>query len=849
MDIDENRETFEWLQSALAFEDWTHYPDDGGRLAIPLDRRVLVPSPGDSFASSEAHEDRSAAEKLAKRVLTLAAADAEVEIPIKSSASAAEAWSKRLAVILALVEAAGHHVTFREALALSADVAESLVNRDQPAEIRRADALARLFQFRNDLDPLADAADLLRRLDPARSASPRHDVSKTKTVPRRVRDRRLRQEGVERLVELFQAPSDIQADTTLPYRYGTTFLKKCSDLGDVARDLVGLRRQVRTLAPTRKDGGFETVADTLQSFGNTLGTRPARADVPEHFFRGLATFAWGSETDSKDDEIIPLTSPLQPGSLEGKNGWRVMRGAIGNNRAYLQVNTADYGPYIERGLARPKFVLEGPGSLEPSPPLPLDLDLYERLARMSETGVGTRALGQRESQVRTWLDSVVSHWEKALTDEVDGLVVFETLLGDNDEAPVALRPSESRTDDVDYAFEKTSLQEVDVLDILTDDDIWPEKASDGTTIAVTPAACASALLQWAGFEPERHDLDVDDPDMALREAAGAGGVERLRTRTNFTSPAFPWSDWMLGVGINDTDPVSFEQGEALGRACAAALDLGVKDDHGSEWAEALRSAWAEDEEVFDVHPSARFCHQWLGMSIDGLQLESHQKTGTAPTTTDSPVAHRVLGALLEPHEDLPFSPVERWWLIGTWAAWHLMRRGLDNLHCHHGNPVEASPVLVPSASDSYKPLHDCWFRRNTNKRTLHARDAVAAVGQATGFLTPSSSITRFDLTLDGALKDIIRLVAWDRVRETEHDGERTVASLQQELRRAGLFVRSNGPSGDIPEHLPANAPVVSPGDDNLRDRFRQKLSSLGMLDLGSDGKDLFVSPWKKNYRS
>lgn len=836
--FDKDSDAASWLRKALRFHDDAHRGGDHGRLAVPLDKRVLVPAPGDELGGG------SLAGRLARNILS-AVAD---ETAGTSHEFDQDTWIKRIEVSLALVEACGHHVTFREATVLTAAVGEKLYQG------HRGEALSTLFQFRQQLEPLSDAAKFLRRIDPARSATPAADLagdsSTGKDLP--ARDTHIRSRGVDALVALFESTDNANTSAFLPYRFSVEFLDRCQKLGTKVEDILDLKARLRRLRGDDGPSNPDHFSGRLRKFEDEIREEGVRVGVPDAFFNGLAQFAWGPRAES-DDAIVPLTSPLQAGGRRDNEGWRVMRGAIGNRRAFLKAETHDYGPFIERGFELPSLVFDGPEQLGESPGLPLDLELFERISRMSEPHSDSRALGRRKSQVLTWLDSVVSDWEQSLMKSVEGLVVFETLLGDSGEAPVALQPSKRGPESA--GFDKNRTRNPGVISVheaLTE--FWPPPGSTGNqdTIAITPAACASALLEWAGFTPRRKNGelpgDTEQSHPALRQAAGADTVKRLRTRTNLISPAFPWSDCMLGLGFNGSSTTTYDNGPRLGAACARALGLHRNGDY-REWAALLRGTWAGDEAVFDTHPASRFCHQWLGLPLKGLQLERWDDTHARPAAND--LSARVLSDLLMA-ERPAFSPPERWWLIGTWAAWWLMLAGLDELHELDGQPIastpERPPVLVPKQGNSYGSFKkDCFL--TDRDRHDGERDAVLAVGQASGFLRPQGKLTTFDLDLDGPVEDLIRLVAWSWLQHEESGTSQktpNIEALQSALKDAGLFTLSNGNMGDIRAHLPEGVLNTRPGSTTLNKAFELKLESLGMKLSDSDGEELFRSPWQES---
>ncbi len=842
---EEDSDAANWLSRALRFEEHTHWPDTHGRLAVPLDRRLLVPGPRKDRQSLRQAPVRELAHRL------FAALHRDLDEEGGAPEWAPDEWADRIAVVLALLEAGGHHVTFREALSLSAVVGEGLVESE-------ADALEALFQgemtFRgNDAVPaLRSVLNLLRRLDPARVAVPKVDAEFT-DLP--TRDAAVRGIALDKLVALFVGATDgsDSGGVPLPYAHGVEFLRLCTTLGGVAESVTRIKHELQTLARQSELGDASpdsSVQRVLDSRLDKLEDDVKVREVPTSFFRGLARFAWGSRAVQNGEQVVPLTSSVQPGTGDGIDRWRVLRGAISRDTAYLDTDMRNYGPFVERGLSLPRFVLDGPENLAQSPSLNLDLELFEGLSRIGEE-TGPRSLGTRDDQLHSWLDTVVARWEDVLMEPRKGLVVFETLLGSRQEDPVPLRPPIQGPDPVvvseDFLSDRSSIP-TGILDALKL--AWPESSrSSSETVAITPSTCASALLQWAGFEPEAGQ-EESTVHPALREAAGAGSVRNLRQRTNFLSPAFPWSICTLGLAIRTSGgidyPSDFALGPELGQACATAL--GLNSEQEQSWKGALRRAWALDEDVFDRHPSSLLCHQWIGAGLDGAQLAHYRSRGAPPDANKSAIGTRVLARLLAEPKELPFSPVERWWLIGTWAAWWLMLEGLREFH---GLGERYVPVLVPKVGDdgasAYSRIHHCWFglekRHGAKPEDSHAAEALAALGQAAGFLSPSTARTRFDLTLAGGLSDIIRLLAWLGHLEEDEPTDRTIGLVQRYLLESGIFVREGGI--DIRSRLPQGTIASSsPTSVSFERAFTRKIESLGLLDASSDGATLVRSPWE-----
>ena len=832
-----SREAADWLDKALRLDEASHRPDEFGRAAVPLDRRVLVPAPGeraDSLARKAAFQVFEAVRR-------------EIGSPVWDPA----VWADYAAVALALVEATGHHITFRETLAHAAAVAAGL--RADPRHAFPPAALQALFADEDTAPSLARLAVKLQRIDPARVATTAIDAEFPDLASR---DAHVRERGWGELAAFYTSRAG-SPTFPLPFRHCVEFLTLCRDLGRRAVELGRARNQLSAIG--RRSIGGRSLLENLDLGALDRATVALRGEsIDGHrLFQGLTQVAWGADCTADATEVLPLTTPVQPGTARGVDGWRVLRAAVSIDRASFVAGTTDLGPWIETGLTLPSLVIDGPPEAPPSPPLRLDLELYELLARMGERGRGEAAdLGTRRQQVLGWLDGVVAGWEDALSESRTGFVVFQTLLGGRERGdPVPLRPPAAGPDRT-AVIEETATAN-DVLGAVKE--CWPYRAAKGTTLAVTPAACASALLRWAGFVPDPIDTasPVDSTangHPALREAAGAGGVSCLRRRTGFLSPAYPWSGHLLGVamwGARRADSgieqqAWIERGTLLGGACAAALGL---DSHADRWRPAFRRAWADDEAAFDAHPSALLAHQWLGAGLDGRQLEAYRAEPVSlPDRGALPISARVVCSLFDPARPMPVSAAERWWLLGTWAAWWLLLRGLGGLH---GLAPGRVPVLLPlvggAGRGEYTRAQRRWFHpaRQSDEVDLHALDAVAAVGQAAGFLGPSAATRNFDLALRGSTLDIVQLLA----REVYLDApgrptERTLHALRTRLLEAGLYAQRG--ERPVDHRMPKDALVgEAPVAADFEVALRRALTGLGLLDQASDGATLIRAPWNE----
>jgi hypothetical protein len=754
----------QWLLSALAYG--APGVDDGGRIAVPLDLRVLVPGPGD-------HD--SSAQKVALAVLS----------NVRDQAGASwtpTVWAERIARVLALVEASGHHVTFREVLALSGAVAEALLSG------HLHEPLAVLFMasssaFSPSLKPLEM---VLRRLDPAKVPNLAIDLDPDDAL---TRDARVRESALGNLAAAF---GNVGVAQGLPYRHAGVFLRVCRHVtGSAVVEVAEARRSV---------------------------------------FRGLSRIAWGAHGKADDLDVLPLTSPVHPGATAG--GTRVLRAALSIESAdFVPDVAAPGGRYVEHGLTLPALVMRRDSKDTSTPRLRLDLELFEMLARVGAEEHATVArLGPRAAQVLAWFDALVAHWADHLAVvSSSGLVAFQTFLGA--QRPVALRPSpEGRSAQIVTPV----APEPNVLAVLQRAIALDDK------VMITPSACASALLQWAGYTPLLPGGDIE-LDAIEREALGASSVPRVSRYRRLVWPAFPWSSHTLGVAVAANSTV-LTKGSAwekfapdLGAACAKVL--GFTDGDPEAWRRALRSAWADDEECFDTHPSGRLVHQRLAVGVSGRQLP-HELPASLPAVSD--VRRGVSADLLAAGDTLPFSRPSRWWQLGTWASWWLM---LEGLRAAHG--LSSTPVLLPYVSDAdgaleYQLVRGAWFHPPTKIEPLVA---VQVLAQGAGWCTPPSATKNFDLHLDGPMLDLIRLVAWRVHREGEgRPDRRSLARLQDALLEAGLFARPSGRS--VKGRIPGGAlPFLSPDSGAFDAALRAALQRLAMLDVASDGATLFHAPW------
>ena len=125
--------------------------------------------------------------------------------------------------------------------------------------------------------------------------------------------------------------------------------------------------------------------------------------------------------------------------------------------------------------------------------LRLDLDLFDKISLIGrDRHADVALLGPRAVQVTAWFDALVAAWADEIARPTPaGVVVFQTFLGaGRGERPVALRPSTTganvKPDDAEPGHREP-------LEVLI-------KAAR-ERVVVTPSACASALLRWAGIAP------------------------------------------------------------------------------------------------------------------------------------------------------------------------------------------------------------------------------------------------------------------------------------------------------------------------------------------------------------
>jgi hypothetical protein len=192
----------------------------------------------------------------------------------------------------------------------------------------------------------------------------------------------------------------------------------------------------------------------------------------------------------------------------------------------------------------------------------------------------------------------------------------------------------------------------------------------------------------------------------------------------------------------------------LGATLAKTLGL---TDPTVDWRGALRAAWRDDETDFDRHPSGRLVHRWLDHGIDGLQLEGVPVARFQRPSTSAPVRLRGVHDLLA--EEVPFPRSQRWWLLGTWAAWALL---LDALRDVHDRP---HPVMLPAVQGdgvtAYVSVRDAWWKGDKGKDEKRI-NPLRWAGQASGFLQPPRATKNIDLPLDGPLLDVLLVVAHTR---------------------------------------------------------------------------------------
>jgi len=746
-----------WLTECLQGNQATLAGDERGRLCVPLDRRALVP------ATMAASAEGSPAGRLARKIFSEVAGELTPAVGWD-----AEAWGSDIARVLALAEASGHHVTFREVLGLSAAVAMAL--RDAPSEERPREALAALFGGENStsarVPSLAALRRVLRRIDPARAAHPRIDVL---------------------------------------YRDGTT------------RDRAVRERWLGGLS--RKEHSEATFLRLCE------GTRDKDVEQAEQVVRvALARLAWkGDSRMNERDPLLPLTTGVHPGTT--RDDVLALRGVLDLATAHIKSDHGPQGEFIEKGMRAPALVVDVPKG-QVAPRLALDLEMFQMLRRAAEvTRLDRAALGPRVAQVDAWLDGLAAAWAGSLGQQtVTGLVTFQSFLGGGE--PIALRPSKDGAP-VRWPGDASSAGYPSAEAALRD---LHEKK-----VLLSPGACATALLRWAGLTPQ----DPGRPRAATRmeqEACGAAPATVQRSSGGLRRPLFPWSSATLGLALEGDGDIEKRVWASVSPTLGATLarSLGLTGP-AADWAGALRAAWRDDEPDFDRHPSGRLVHRWLDHGIDGLQLGGIPGARLQRPPVDAAVRLRGVHDLLA--EDVPFPRSQRWWLLGTWAAWALL---LDALGEVHNRPL---PVLLPSVQGvgavDYQSVRDAWWQGD--KR----RDPLRWAGQASEFLQPPRATKHIDLPLDGPLLNVLLVVA----HTVDRDGggrpeHRTVTALQRALLEAGVYLQ---PPGERVQHrVPEKAlQWEAPPSVAFGELLRTTLQRMGMLDAASDGATLFRAPWQR----
>ncbi len=275
----------------------------------------------------------------------------------------------------------------------------------------------------------------------------------------------------------------------------------------------------------------------------------------------------------------------------------------------------------------------------------------------------------------------------------------------------------------------------------------------------------------------------------------------------------------------------------LGATLAKTLGL---TDPTVDWRGALRAAWRDDETDFDRHPSGRLVHRWLDHGIDGLQLEGVPVARFQRPSTSAPVRLRGVHDLLA--EEVPFPRSQRWWLLGTWAAWALL---LDALRDVHDRP---HPVMLPAVQGdgvtAYVSVRDAWWKGDKGKDEKRI-NPLRWAGQASGFLQPPRATKNIDLPLDGPLLDVLLVVAHTVDRDGDGRPEhRTVRALERALLDAGLYLQP--PGQKVNHRVPAGALAwEAPPCAAFGELLRATLQRMGMLDAASDGATLFRAPWQR----
>jgi hypothetical protein len=765
-----------WLERCLREDAGVHDVDPHGRVCVPLDRRVLVP------AHTAASEGASAAGRLAHRVF------AEVAREHPSARWDAARWARDVARVLALVEASGHHVTFREVVGLAAAVGLDL--RHDLASEQPEEALATLFAAQGSrgagVPSLTALRRVLVRLDPARASSPALDIKHHTAA---ARDQEVRAAWIDQLA----GPTHPEA----------MFLRLC---GSVPKET----------------------------------TDAAREDAAEIVRTALSRLAWGRDPRTTEPGLLPLTTSVHPGTVRG--GMKALRGVLDLTRARIESRAESAGRYVEAGMRCPALVIDTPskGGDPPhgAPRLQLDLELFQVLRRAATRATVDRAtLGPRIAQVDAWFDALAADWAGELrASPPEGMVTVQSFLGAGD--PIALRPSGQGAA---VAWEPTVTTPAFASATAAMDALFSD-AKQSPRVLLTPAACASALLRWAGLIPQP-PTGVGVPAQAqrdtVRDASGAPRVAKVgRYRADLTSALYPWSVHTLSMAFRGDGlghgGVWSNVSPTLGATLARHLGL---EEVEADWRGALRAAWRADEGDFDQHPSGRLVHQWLRRGVDGLQLASVE--GRAVPRRPASLRQRVVFDLLS--DGVPFPRTHRWWLLGTWAAWVLF---LDATGESRG--VQA-PVLLPLVRDArkgsagvaaYESVRDAWWKGDQR------RDSVVLAGQAAGFLQPAQAITHVDLLMDGPLLDVLQIVAHSVDRDGEERPERrTVRALEGALLEAGLYLQP--PGEDVQHRVPARTMTLeAPASPAFGELLRAALLRLGMLDAASDGVTLFRPPWR-----
>lgn len=796
----------EWLECVQRAGPAAHHPDAHGRLAVPLDLRCLVPGPAARGAATAATTPSLAGE-LAARVLGCAARESNTSIEVTR-------WAERIAVVLAMVEGSGHHVTFREVGALAAWVAKVVCDGGTESEPR---GLRALFLERECPQSLLPLVSRIRRADPARVATPEVDVRHADVD---AREHAVRRDNLNLLLSLFAAHST-REPPRMPYRHGVAFLRLCGEVAEANAGSVRAQREIAAL--TTRTPALERALGGARRELAESGV-PASREAVDEFLVGLSRVAWSAPGRHRESEALPLTSALQPGTVPGVERWRVLRAALGLDRLRFAVQTADPGPWVETGLVLPELRVHVPEG--DTPGLRLDLELFELLSRAGERAAGLPVLGAREGQIRGWLEAVAAAWEPALARPADGFIVYQTLIraGTSERDNVPLRPPAPGPKPAPASAPPLARPLMDVLRAL-----W----GASPPVAVTPAACASALLLWAGARPTDAVGYRRIRQGAPAEALGAGTLRSLRTFKKLKFPCFPWSPGTLGL-------VLFPAGDGLepmqevaplldlGGVCASALGL------DREWAPGLRGAWARDEERLDDHPSSLLAHQWLDRGAGKIQLGAWLG-GEAPLGEADPWQETVRWLL---SREARIGAPERWWLLGTWAAWRLF---LEGIRARHG--VGGLPLLLPRVGGDGEADYEA-VRKGWLLGTGADRDCVLAVGQAAGFVRSPSLKTRVDLPLTGpgGLADVVRLAAGHLSRTRRIPAERRVDALQEILLDLGLYTLRGGTS--VRSRLPPMSLArASPISVRYEAELRACLEAQGLLDTASDGAALVRDPW------